>query len=45
MSDCAQVIEQIRNNYLDGSAARKHSAVLKDLLPAAPTAGPGVRGI
>lgn len=45
MSDYTQDIEQIRNNFLNGSTARKHSTVLKDLLPAAPTASSGVWGI
>lgn len=45
MSDDAQATEQIKPNYLNGSAARKHSAVLKALLLAAPTAGHGVWGI
>lgn len=45
VSDDAQATEQIKPNYLNGSAARKHSAVLKALLPAAPTAGHGVWGI
>lgn len=45
LSDYAQDIDQIRNNYRNGSAARKHSAVLKDLSPAAATASSGVQDI